>query len=45
MHTPTSPSADDTTLVPVPAPFAGLRRFPLDGALLLFDRDSGTNVR
>ncbi|WP_158623533.1 radical SAM/SPASM domain-containing protein [Corallococcus sp. CA053C] len=31
--------------VPVPAPFAHLRRFPLDGALLLFDRDTGTNVR
>jgi MoaA/NifB/PqqE/SkfB family radical SAM enzyme len=36
---------DDAASVPVPAPFARLRRFPLDGALLLFDRDSGTNVR
>lgn len=35
----------DSPNVPVPAPFARLRRFPLDGALLLFDRDSGTNVR
>ncbi|WP_158623960.1 radical SAM/SPASM domain-containing protein [Corallococcus llansteffanensis] len=35
----------DPSAVPVPAPFAHLRRFPLDGALLLFDRDTGTNVR
>lgn len=30
--------------VPVPAAVAGLRRFALDGALLLFDRDTGLNV-
>lgn len=35
----------DPARVPVPAPFAHLRRFPLDGALLLFDRDRGLNVR
>ena len=29
---------------PVPLPLAHLRRFPLDGALLLFDRDSGLNA-
>lgn len=31
--------------IPVPAPFAHLRRFALDGAMLLFDRGSGWNVR
>jgi MoaA/NifB/PqqE/SkfB family radical SAM enzyme len=30
--------------VPVPPAFARLRRFPMRGALLLFDRDTGTNV-
>jgi MoaA/NifB/PqqE/SkfB family radical SAM enzyme len=30
--------------IEVPAPFRHLRRFPLDGALLLFDRDSGLNI-
>ncbi len=30
--------------IEVPAPFRHLRRFPLDGAMLLFDRDSGLNV-
>jgi hypothetical protein len=28
----------------LPPALAGLRRFPLDGALLLFDRDSGLNA-
>lgn len=28
----------------IPAAFSGFRQFPLDGALLLFDRDSGLNV-
>lgn len=28
----------------IPAAFAHLRRFPMDGALLLFDRDTGLNV-
>lgn len=32
-------------LVPVPAWLAHLRRFPLDGALLLFDRETGLNAR
>lgn len=31
-------------LVPVPAPLLRLRRFPLDGKLLLFDRESGLNA-
>jgi MoaA/NifB/PqqE/SkfB family radical SAM enzyme len=31
-------------LVPVPAALAHLRRFPLDGALLLFDRDTGVSA-
>jgi len=31
-------------IIGVPAPFWRLRRFPLDGALLLFDRDSGLNI-
>ena len=30
--------------ITVPAAFASFRRFPLDGALLLFDRDSGVNA-
>lgn len=30
--------------IEIPAIFRHLRRFPLDGALLLFDRDSGLNV-
>lgn len=30
--------------IPIPAALAHLRRFPLDGALLLFDRDTGLNV-
>lgn len=30
--------------VPVPAAFAHMRRFPMRGALLLFDREAGTNV-
>jgi hypothetical protein len=30
--------------IEIPAPFRHLRRFPLDGALLLFDRDSGLKV-
>src|SRR5262249_52407437 len=30
--------------IPVPASLARLRRFPLDGALLLFDRDSGLSA-
>lgn len=28
----------------IPPQFSNFRRFPMDGALLLFDRDSGTNV-
>ncbi|MCB9889816.1 MAG: radical SAM protein [Planctomycetes bacterium] len=31
--------------IPVPAAFAGYRRVPLDGALLLFDRDTGWNAK
>jgi MoaA/NifB/PqqE/SkfB family radical SAM enzyme len=30
--------------VPIPASLVHLRRFPMDGALLLFDRDSGLNA-
>lgn len=37
--------ADEVLDVPVPEPLASLRRFPLDGALLLFDRDTGLNAR
>jgi len=32
------------TMIDVPAQFATLRRFPVHGALLLFDRDTGLNV-
>lgn len=32
------------SLVPVPSALAQLRRFPLDGKLLLFDRDTGLNA-
>jgi hypothetical protein len=35
---------NDLDAVPVPADLARFRRFALDGALLLFDRDSGTNA-
>lgn len=31
-------------MIEVPAQFATLRRFPMHGALLLFDRDTGLNV-
>lgn len=31
--------------IEVPRPFGSFRRFALDGALLLFDRTTGTNVR
>ncbi|MBX7079997.1 MAG: radical SAM protein [Nannocystaceae bacterium] len=37
--------AEDTATIAVPAAFAGLRRFALDGALMLFDRESGLCVR
>lgn len=30
--------------IALPAPLARMRRFPLDGALLLFDRDTGWNA-
>lgn len=30
--------------VPLPAPLSHLRQFPLDGALLLFDRETGLNA-
>ncbi len=34
----------DADLVPVPPALVHMRRFPLDGALLLFDRESGWNA-
>jgi MoaA/NifB/PqqE/SkfB family radical SAM enzyme len=40
MHESSAPE----NLIAIPEALAGLRRFPLDGALLLFDRDSGLNA-
>lgn len=40
----TSASCVDVDRVPVPSGLAHFRRFPMDGALLLFDRDSGWNA-
>lgn len=37
-------SSDSANSIPVPEALAGLRRFSLDGALLLFERDSGLNA-
>ncbi len=44
MSAPIIPTVSPDNSFELPANLAWMRRFPMDGALLLFDRESGTNV-